>query len=568
MRSSRAAGYSKWGNLLLENKDHVERARKVSSSRLMNKKRLELLLADPEDSEATPTVSTIATPTPDSAFFDSHSDEVDSVSQDSDAISQRKCRTCFEILSLDTNVKDLYDKKNSGLRYDLESLTGVWIQRGVKSLPHHICKTCQDDLKKSIEFRDKCIQIDKKLNQTTETGSMYGLQHCDDEIESELENVLYEQSAQQTNEASGVNLKLDFLSDSECALDDLDFPLEEEFVNEDIDLPLKEVDLEEKKSSRKPKHACNEIVSIKKCETKEEIGKVAPGDQVYKVVLSECNRNEETTSSEPKKKQHKLSLPVPKYKPRLSDEEKRKRRRERVQAQPFKHVCEQCGHSFRQVCHLQMHLLRHNSSKNFDCPECPKKFYDSYSRNIHLKVRHKGENPFPCNHCSESFASGSTRHKHEREVHGAGPRILARQSVKKHVGRHFCTKCTKSYKSKKALSYHMNSHDGTKPFECKVCGRGFTDPSALKRHQALHDKFPFYCEFCLKGFLLRCKLNEHQKIHTGERPYCCEICDAYYRYRYNLNKHYKTKTHHNNVLKAQENECNGLEKTLHDFLNY
>ncbi|XP_052853757.1 zinc finger protein 667 isoform X2 [Drosophila gunungcola] len=425
MRSSRAAGYSEWGNLLFENKDHVERARKVSSSRQRNKKRLELLLAEAEDSDATPTVSTIATPTPDSAFFDSHSDEIDSVSQDSDAIPERKCRTCFRILSLDTNVKDLYDKKNSGLRYDLESLTGVRIQRGVKSLPHHICKTCQVNLKKSIEFRDRCIQIDKKLNQTTETVSKYGFQNCDDEIESELENVLYEQSAQQTNEASGVNLKLDFLSVSECALDDLDFPLELESndspskeddcsVNEDIDLPLKEVDLEEKKSSRKPKHACNEIVSIKKCETKEEIGKVAPGDQVYKVVLSECNRNDETKSSEPKKKLQKHSLPVPKYKPRLSDEEKRKRRRERVQAQPFKHVCEQCGHSFRQVCHLQMHLLRHNSSKNFDCPECPKKFYDSYSRNIHLKVRHKGENPFPCNHCSESFASGSTRHKHER----------------------------------------------------------------------------------------------------------------------------------------------------------
>uniref|UniRef100_A0A6P4EBB2 Zinc finger protein n=1 Tax=Drosophila rhopaloa TaxID=1041015 RepID=A0A6P4EBB2_DRORH len=549
--------------------------------RQKNKKLAELLLAEAEDSDATPTVSTIATPTQDSAFFDSHSDEESSVTQNSDQLPGSKCRTCLRILSLNTNVKDLYDKDNVGLRYDIESLTGVWIQRGVQILPHHICETCQDALKRSIAFRDKCIQIDKNLNQSTEPVFKNYFQNCDDEMESELENVLYEQSAQQSNAALGVDLKIDFWSDSECVLDEEDFPLElesndlsfeedERSVNEDLIFPLKETDnfLEEKKSSREPKHACNEIVSITKCATKEEIGNmVAPGAQVYKVVLSECNRKDETKPSEPKDKPPKYSLPLPKYKPRLSAEEKKRRRRERVQAKPLNHVCDKCGHSFRQSGQLQMHLLRHNSTKNFDCPECPKKFYDSYSRNIHLKVRHKGVKPFPCNHCNQSFASGSGRHRHEREVHGAENRILTRHKVTEAVGRHFCTKCTKSYTSKNALSYHMNSHNGTRPFKCKVCGRGFADPSALRRHRVKHDKFPYHCEFCLRGFLLRCKLAEHQLVHTGERPYCCEFCDVHYRHRYNLTKHYNSNMHKNNVLKAQEAEYNGLQKTLNDFLN-
>jgi len=277
------------------------------------------------------------------------------------------------------------------------------IETGEKGLPHHICATCQETLQKSVDFRDKCIQIDKKFKQATK-------QNSEDEIESELENVLYEESVQQASEVPGTGFKCPELgSDSECVLDEKDIPLDLESIDFSSGDEDEETNflLKKRRPLRKSKRACNEIVSIKKCETKEEIGKVDPGAEVYKVVLSECNRKDETKK--------KISLPLPKpVQQRVSSEEKKRRRRERVRAKPFNHICDQCGHSFRQRGQLRMHLLRHNSAKNFDCPECPKKFYDAYTRNIHLRARHKGENPFSCNHCNTSFSNASSRHRHER----------------------------------------------------------------------------------------------------------------------------------------------------------
>ncbi|XP_070073267.1 zinc finger protein 596 isoform X2 [Drosophila takahashii] len=562
MRSSKAAGDSKW-NLLFENKDkdHVEKELgKKRSPKQINKKLVDLFLPD---LEAANTTDYIATPTPDSAFFDSHSEGESTGVQDGDPFLEKKCRTCFQIPSLDEDVKDLYERDNIALLYHIEVTTGVWIETGEEGLPHHICATCQETLQKSVDFRDKCIQIDKKFKQNKN-------QNCDDEIESELENVLYEQSVQQASEVPGIEFKTtECGSDSECVLDEKDFPPDldsTDFSSGEQDSMLDEETtdflLKKRKSSRKPKRACNEIVSIKKCVTKEEIGKVDHGAEVYKVVLSECNRKDETKP--------KYSLPMPKrLLPRVSLEEKNRRRRERVRAKPFSHICDKCGHSFREQGQLQMHLLRHNKVKNFDCPECPKKFYDAYTRNIHLRARHKGETPFPCNHCNQSFPNASSRHRHEQKVHGAGSRILARQKSKEDGSdRHYCTKCTKSYCTKNALTLHMNSHNGVRPFKCKVCQKEFMDPSARKRHEARHDKFPFYCDICSRGFLLRSQLIKHQDVHTGDRPYWCDFCDVHYRYKYKLNEHYNSNMHKNSVLKAQEEEYNGLQQTLQDFLNF
>ncbi|XP_039494671.1 zinc finger protein 182 [Drosophila santomea] len=563
MWSSRKASHSKWESHSNNNKDTVKRARNERSSRQVNKKLVKLLLAEPDDNDATSATSSTATP--DSAFFDCHSEEESSGLQEWDLPPGSKCRTCFRIISRDEGVKDLYDRDNMALLHHIKVTTGVWIQQGVKELPHHICATCQETLKKAVEFRGKCQQIDKKLRQTTEK---YNFQICDEEMESELENVLYEESVQQAQEVLGPeDFSPELWSESECALDEEDFPLDLESVTRvtqslsEDDLGLGE-DTEKVLALEQKKPSWNEIIGIQKCKTEAEIGKVEYGAKVYKVVLGEYNSQKE---AEPK-----YSLPLPK-RPRLrvSPEEKKRRQRERVQAKPFNYVCDKCGHSFRQRIQLQMHLLRHNSAKDFECPECPKKFYDVYTRNIHVRVRHKGEHPFRCNHCNESFSNASSRHRHERNVHGAGNRIRSqKKSREEGASRHYCTKCPKSYTSKNGLALHMNSHNGTRPFQCKNCHRSFADPSAMKRHQALHEKFPFRCDICLKGFLLSSLLTKHLDVHTGKRPHRCELCDVHYRHRYNLNKHKTSKLHRDNVQKAEEEEINRLQYILTDFQSY
>ena len=40
-----------------------------------------------------------------------------------------------------------------------------------------------------------------------------------------------------------------------------------------------------------------------------------------------------------------------------------------------------------------------------------------------------------------------------------------------------------------------------------------------------HEK-PFQCKICSKGFVSKQSYTEHQNIHTGEKPFKCKFCEA------------------------------------------
>jgi len=109
----------------------VERGRKERSPKKVNKKLADLLMADAEDSDAHSTSNStlIAAPTPDSAFCDGLSEEEATEPQEGDPPLERKCRTCFQVLSSDEDVKDLYERDNIALLYHIEVTTGVWVGR-------------------------------------------------------------------------------------------------------------------------------------------------------------------------------------------------------------------------------------------------------------------------------------------------------------------------------------------------------------------------------------------------------------------------------------------------------
>jgi len=60
----------------------------------------------------------------------------------------------------------------------------------------------------------------------------------------------------------------------------------------------------------------------------------------------------------------------------------------------------------------------------------------------------------------------------------------------------------------------MYVHDGSWPFKCQVCDRGFSKPTNLKNHMYIHtgDK-PHKCEICDKHFALACNLRAHIRTH-------------------------------------------------------
>ena len=101
---------------------------------------------------------------------------------------------------------------------------------------------------------------------------------------------------------------------------------------------------------------------------------------------------------------------------------------------------------------------------------------------------------------------------------------------------------------------------GEKPFECKDCGRKFTNSSHLTTHMRTHTgeglvdgaprsqfvlnillksmsffhkhiltqthpgERPFQCDTCGKRFSQHSGLHVHIRTHTGDKPYKCKIC--------------------------------------------
>ncbi|KAL2082344.1 hypothetical protein ACEWY4_022162 [Coilia grayii] len=191
---------------------------------------------------------------------------------------------------------------------------------------------------------------------------------------------------------------------------------------------------------------------------------------------------------------------------------------------PF--ACQMCGRSFRQLCHLKLHLRTRACLKQTSKPV--KKKDKNVSRNI------SGGNKSLTAAVSEMYADSSendctTRVQNSLGLGTCGPDLSVVERVK-----------GKSLHSSEPVPHDsgclrqvgaVGGHSDQMP---KTSCSNLPEPPQLNTFRIVHE-----CPVCLKCFTSPSKLKRHCLIHTGQRPFQCYMCQRAFRQLAHLKVHYK-----------------------------
>lgn len=105
-----------------------------------------------------------------------------------------------------------------------------------------------------------------------------------------------------------------------------------------------------------------------------------------------------------------------------------------------------------------------------------------------------------------------------------------------------CKMCIKTYRTKDALQQHFrSSHEGIKPFLCKMCLERFSSCSLKNKHMyEAHgwESRIYPCTTCGKMIYNASDLYKHiEKNHQNIKNFTCSVCNQQFYSKYHLKSH-------------------------------
>eukprot|EP01083_Nonionella_stella_P261004 889280_1 len=244
------------------------------------------------------------------------------------------------------------------------------------------------------------------------------------------------------------------------------------------------------------------------------------------------------------------------------------------------HKCEKCGTIFKQRRDMSRHNCldgvecapksrsRHRKVDNgtvFICSSCKREFRSQSGISRHSCVRNLGSSftvGFKCEKCKHSF-------EHQQALSTHNCLTIAQRDWN-------CEICHNSFKTKKLLAQHVESHKTyvcdlcpkrcntiadlnkhkrmihvdpestgeSSYYQCDRCGRVCGSATGLKVHQRrIHGIMPesqklrAICELCGKDYVSKGGLKVHMLAHSDLRPFSCDICNKSFKVRHYLTSH-------------------------------
>ena len=141
------------------------------------------------------------------------------------------------------------------------------------------------------------------------------------------------------------------------------------------------------------------------------------------------------------------------------------------------------------------------------CNICKETFSNENIKKHHMESKqclHESVEEVVCEECGQNFKNKHTLKKHIEAKH---------QEIKKFR----CDLCDFQTSRGDRFKVHINDHKGIRPFKCSICDKTFKTKKVLENHEDTHLpdelKYKFTCQYCGSMFTKPGNLGVHIKSH-------------------------------------------------------